>query len=268
MASRGKSGSAVEAGVKKRAVRFAKTAVSKVVFFTLRIAFGLKADPTTYSLVIPEATYSPWLADHEFQDVRQAVDRHTMMGEYKLYDLWQLTGQLASIEGDILEVGVWRGGSGCLIAKRSQTSGSKSKVFLCDTFEGVAKAGEHDPNYSGGEHADTSEEIVRDLAESMGLRNTTALKGIFPDDTGAAIAERRFKLCHIDVDVYESANATLAWVWDRMIPGGLVIYDDFGNLSTPGVTKHVNEQMGRGDRIIVHNLNGHAIMIKLPRSAT
>src|SRR5262249_22034404 len=118
--------------------------------------------------------------------------------------------------------------------------------------------------YAGGEHADTSEQEARDLAASMGLRNTTVLKGVFPDETGSAIADRRFKLCHIDVDVYESARATLDWVWSRLAPGGLVIYDDFGNLSTSGVTKHVNDQIGLADRIVVHNLNGHAIVMKLP----
>jgi O-methyltransferase len=33
----------------------------------------------------------------------------------------------------------------------------------------------------------------------------------------------------------------------------------------PGITRLVNEQMGMSDRLVFHNLNGHAIVMKLPR---
>ena len=84
-------------------------------------------------------------------------------------------------------------------AQSGQLSGSK--VFVCDTFSGVVKAGAKDSGYVGGEHADTSKRIVFDLAARMGLTNVEILEGIFPDATGVRIANRRFRLCHIDVDV-------------------------------------------------------------------
>jgi hypothetical protein len=77
--------------------------------------------------------------------------------------------------------------------------------FLCDTFKGVVKAGNQDLHYRGGEHADTSMDTVRQLATDMGLGNVELLEGIFPDATGDRIKDRQFSLCHIDVDVYESA---------------------------------------------------------------
>jgi O-methyltransferase len=33
----------------------------------------------------------------------------------------------------------------------------------------------------------------------------TILAGVFPNDTGSLIEGRKFRFCHIDVDVYESA---------------------------------------------------------------
>jgi O-methyltransferase len=136
---------------------------------------------------------------------------------------------------------------------------------MADTFTGVAKAGEKDAFYAGGEHHDTSQPIVEAL-----LQNTSRypcykiLKGIFPDDTGHLIpASERFGLCHIDVDVYSSAKDVLEWVWDKLIPGGVVVFDDYGFHSCTGVTTLVEEYRHRTDRLIVHNLNGHALMIKL-----
>ena len=114
----------------------------------------------------------------------------------RLYELWHLAAELATVPGDILEVGVWRGGSGCLIASQSARSGSDATVYLCDTFSGVVKAGDPDPIYEGGEHGDTSPALVRALAESMGLDNVEILIGTFPDESGGAVEERRFKLVH------------------------------------------------------------------------
>ena len=49
-----------------------------------------------------------------------------------------------------------------------------------------------------------------------------------------AVADRRFRLAHIDVDVYQSAADVLDWVWPRLSPGGVVVFDDYGFPATPG----------------------------------
>jgi O-methyltransferase len=138
-----------------------------------------------------------------------------------------------------------------------------AQVYLCDTFSGVVKASDLDPAYVGGEHADTSRGQVEALLARLGLTNTTLLKGIFPDDTGTALEHLRFRLCHIDVDVYQSAKDIVDWVWPRLVVGGVIVFDDFGTASTAGVTRLVEELRGTGDRITLHNLNGHAVTVKV-----
>jgi O-methyltransferase len=44
--------------------------------------------------------------------------------------------------------------------------------------------------------------------------------------------------------------------------GGMIVYDDYGFQSCGGVTKYVNEQRSLPGRIVLHNLNGHAIVVK------
>jgi O-methyltransferase len=215
-----------------------------------------------YSVVIPGASYSPWLSDAAFQAAYGILKPNTMVDLYRCYELWTLAGQCARLGGDILEVGVWRGGSGCLMAVQAMLQGSRSKVYLADTFSGVVKAGENDPSYKGGEHADTSVDYILKAKEALGLDNVELLVGIFPEATAAPLENARFSLCHIDVDVYASAADVLDWVWPRMQVGGVVVFDDYGTIETGGMTRLVNERMGTPNSIIMHNLNGHAVMIK------
>jgi O-methyltransferase len=181
---------------------------------------------------------------------------------YRAYSLWTLLTQTKALEGDILEVGVWRGGTGCLLAARAKTLGITCTTYLCDTFQGVAKAGSNDSTYRGGEHNDASAEIVGRLVSQLGLLNVEIREGLFPDQTAIGIEQNRFRFCHIDVDVYESARQTLEWVWPRLAPGGVVVFDDYGFINCDGVTQIVNEQSNKGDRITLHNLNGQAVMVK------
>lgn len=97
----------------------------------------------------------------------------------------------------------------------------------------------------------------------LNLDNTKILAGIFPEETGKLVAEEIFRFCHIDVDVYQSAKDVMEWLWPKLVSGGIVVFDDYGFHGCDGVTRFVNEERSKKDRIIIHNLNGHAIMIKV-----
>lgn len=215
-----------------------------------------------YEVLRPKATYAPWGNNQEFSDIYNLVRSHTLVDKYRLYELWDLVSQTKNIEGSILEVGVWRGGSGVLIARRSNIDNPASDIFLCDTFQGVVLAGSDDSTYKGGEHADTSFEVVSGLIRDTHVKNTHLLQGIFPHDTGAKIQNEIFRFAHIDVDVYQSAKEVLEWVWPRLAVGGIVVFDDYGFFRCDGVTKIVNEKKGTQGMVVLYNLNGHAILIK------
>jgi O-methyltransferase len=216
-----------------------------------------------HSIVIPKATYSPWSDDAKFSAAFDKIKQNTMVDVYRAYELWSLVRETSHLGADLLEIGVWRGGTGCLMAEQAKQLGSAATVFLCDTFKGVVKAGSQDSHYRGGEHADTSMDTVRQLATNMGLANVELLEGIFPDATSHLIKDRQFSLCHIDVDVYESAKQVTEWVWPRLASGGVIVYDDYGFPTCEGVTNLVNEHLqGRG-ALTLHNLNGHAVVVKL-----
>jgi O-methyltransferase len=218
-----------------------------------------------YELVRPFATYSPWNKDNLFQAALASIEGFTLVDKYRCFELWKLIEQVAKLKtGSIIEIGVWRGGTGGLIAKQAKNCGIEDRVFLCDTFSGVVKAGVKDTTYKGGEHADTSREVVEELIFTrMNLDNVEILEGIFPDQTGHRVEGIKFRFCHIDVDVYQSAKDIVGWIWDKMVPGGIIVYDDYGFYGCDGITKYVEEQILCKDRLVTHNLNGHAIILKL-----
>ena len=222
----------------------------------------LSADGS-YQLVRPNATYSPWHRDAAFQAAYAQVRESTLVDLYRCWELWQLVEQAAKLAGgSLIEVGVWRGGTGALIARRARDCGIVDPIHLCDTFTGVVKAGANDTRYRGGEHADTDRAMVEALLARMGIPGVGILAGVFPDQTGGAVAAQRFRFCHIDVDVYQSAKDILAWIWGRLVPGGIVVFDDYGFKGCEGVARLVEECRPAADRLVLHNLNGHAVMIR------
>jgi O-methyltransferase len=215
-----------------------------------------------HAMAYPISTYAPWQSDAEFNRVYQQVKSNTLVDIWRCYELWSLLGELREISGVVVEVGVWRGGSGALMASRMAALGQNDTVYLCDTWEGVVKTGPADIYYHDGKHDDTSKATVEALVQRMGLRNVALLEGIFPEDTADQVTATQLRLVHVDVDVYQSAKDVFDWAWPRLPSGGVAVFDDYGFPACPGVTQFVDEQRDMPDRLVLHNLNGHGIVVK------
>lgn len=212
--------------------------------------------------IVSHASYSPWRNDPDFLAAYERIRNSTLIDIYRCHEIWKQIGQLAHTPGDILEVGVWRGGSSALIALALAHFKIEKKVYAADTFSGVVKAGPHDTRYAGGEHSDCSESDVRHFLSGVSDR-VEVLSGIFPDDfENHPATTARLALTHIDVDTYDSARDVLMNVWPRTSTGGLVIFDDYGFWGCEGITKLVNDEP-LADARSFHNLNGHALLLKI-----
>ncbi len=228
-----------------------------------RVGLDSGLEDVPHRVIATNAVFAPWACDTGFRDLFEKVRSNTLVDQYCLHELWSLAGQLANVPGDVIEVGTWKGGSGCLIASRFRREGINLTTYLCDTFNGVVKAGEKDTFYKNGEHADSTVEDVENLAESLDVRSSIKiLKGVFPDDTARELENHKFRLCHVDVDTYQGSKEITEWVWPRLNIGGAIIYDDCGSRNCPGVSRFVQEQIDHTDRFTIYNLNGHAITMK------
>lgn len=229
-----------------------------IVYETAKVVGGLH-----YSTILPLADYSPWLDDNEFLQVYDLVRKNTLVDRYRCFELWELVGQISHLPGDIIEVGVWRGGTGALIAAKAKSMRMDKTIYLCDTFCGVVKTTSEDSSYVGGEHADTTEGYVLELVRQLQVDRVRVLKGTFPDNFLAEMNRNAFCFVHIDVDVYMSAKDVMTFVWPRLAIGGIVVFDDYGFHTCDGIAKLVAEYRNNKDKLILHNLNGHAVVIKI-----
>jgi O-methyltransferase len=212
----------------------------------------------------PIADYAPWTTDPRFLEIYHTIQPYTLVDIYRCYEIWTLVEQSAKLTGALIEIGVWRGGTGALIAQRAKLSGITDTIYLCDTFTGVVKASAHDPLYKGGEHRDTSIGLVEDLVyNQLNLEHVKILQGVFPEETAKSMDHESFRFCHIDVDVYHSAKDITTWLWNKLAIGGMIVYDDYGFFGYGGITTYVEEQRHARDRLLFYNLNGHAVIIKI-----
>lgn len=244
--------------------RLIRRAANRFGYEIIRAPIILTELPPGYGAIQTMSNYCPWLFDMEFMEAFRKIEEFTLVDLYRCYELWKAVEQSAKLEkGSILEVGVWRGGTAALLASQARRCGISEPVILCDTFAGVVKAGANDSYYMGGEHADASRDGVASLLEkTFGLNNFQILEGVFPEETGSYVEDLSFRFCHIDVDVYQSAKDIVTWIWDRLVPGGIIIFDDYGCPTCGGVAKFVNAEMGSRDKLVFYNLNGHAIFVK------
>lgn len=215
-----------------------------------------------YESVMILDAYAPWAVDDDFLEVWDKVNTHTLTDIWRCYELYQLVREVSDIPGDILEVGVWRGGTGATLAAAAKKWKPDARVWLCDTFTGVVKAGDNDASYSGGEHADTSADAVRRLLGSLDLDNVDILPGIFPEETGGTLESNVISLCHIDVDVYQSASDIVSWVLPKMARDAVLVFDDYGFSSCNGITRLVDDLRADGNWRYLYNLNKHAILTR------
>jgi len=206
--------------------------------------------------------YPKHLHDPAFVSALKAARADTLVDELRQHELWSLVQQAGKLApGDILEVGVWRGGTGLILGKAMAHFGVGGQLFLADTFSGVVKAGANDNLYVGGEHADTSAAHVQGLLERNGVIGARLLVGIFPEDTADQIPGS-LRMVHIDVDVQQSARDIVDWTISRLVPGGLIVFDDYGAASCAGVTRLCEEYETDQRFTFLHNWNGHCVLIK------
>lgn len=214
------------------------------------------------NIVSSDRVYQPWEDDLHFLSIWGKVKNNTMNDKIRGYRIYKAIETVKPLDGAIVEVGTYRGGMGCLMAKKARDEGIDSNIYLCDTFEGIVKSGHRDSYFTDGQLSGSSPEQVENLSKNLDV-SPIILKGTFPEETADRIEEGEIRLGHIDVDVYESTKESYEWMWPRLCKGGVIVIDDYGWQLTDGVTDFVDEISGNESNYIFYLLNYQAIIIKM-----
>lgn len=177
-----------------------------------------------------------------------------IMAHYELYK------KILELPGDVIELGVFKGSSLIQFATfRELLENEKSrKIVGFDIFgefpqaERVESDKKFVDNWNqqfGGEFL-TKDDIYKSL-ELKKIHNVELVKG----DICKTITEyldnyphTRISLLHVDTDIYEPAKAGLEQLFDRVVRGGVIIFDDYATVE--GETKAIDEFFADKDYII------------------
>lgn len=130
------------------------------------------------------------------------------------------------LEGDFVECGVNRGGtSRAVIHYTDFQNDADRKFYLLDTFAGFpddqrSKAAKANRD----EYQECFEEVRREFAD---FPNVILVRGKVPD-TLQQVPSQRIAYLHIDMNVAEPEVAAIEFFWDRLVPGAIVLLDDYG----------------------------------------
>ena len=223
----------------------------------LILSFFLKIKRDKNEIIISSAFYAPWKEDKNFFSFYKKIKNLTLLDNKRLYTLWYLSCDLKNINANILDIGCLQGGAGFLMSKANK----KGNTYLFDTFEGFL---EEEKIHKKKHFVYKNLHIVRNNIKKFKLRNIKIYKCKFPYEVNSSIKKKKFKLCHLDVNTYKSTKKSFEFVKNRLIKGGIIIFDDYGIYETDSIKKFVNQisTKHKKDFSFIYNFMGQCILIK------
>jgi len=165
-----------------------------------------------------------------------------------------------NIPGEIVECGVWRGGSMMTVAKTLQEIGDTSRrMRLYDTFKGMGPPAPEDgadvveqwKQQTAQDHNKwcfAPLEDVRANLASTGYpsENILYIQGLVEETLQDSLPDQ-IAILRLDTDFYSSTLAELNQLYPRLSPGGVLIIDDYGHFA--GARKAVDEYFSKTSKL-------------------
>jgi hypothetical protein len=155
--------------------------------------------------------------------------------------------KVREVEGDIVECGVSIGHGALLFHLMNEYLGVERTYYGFDSFEGLPMPSEKDgitPIKEAGYWANPSAtvlKVLRDgrLPENVIQQKVRLVKGWF-DDT-VPMYEGKIALLHLDCDLYDSYKTCLEGLYDKVAPGGVIMFDEYADERWTGARKAIDE---------------------------
>ena len=146
-----------------------------------------------------------------------------------------------NVQGDIAEVGVYKGNTACLLAYYAREY--ERKCFLFDSYEGFDSRDLEgvDGKFGKGDFKDTTLEVVKSVIGSEALDTCEFLTGYFPESIPDYLDKEKFAVVSLDCDLYKPMKAGLTWFYPRMQNGAIFLLHDYSSRVWEGSKKAIDE---------------------------
>jgi len=174
--------------------------------------------------------------------------------------------ETSHLDGDVVEIGTYKGGSASLILTYLRTIQDKRKVYFLDTYAGFTydAALKSADSWWANSHDDTSMGLVNQVLGPIGHPYELVRTNVCDDPVPAAI--QKISMINIDVDLYEAVKAALVKFAPLVQTHGFIVCEDYGH--TPrliGAALAVEEFLDEGARadfIKIYMESGQLLLIK------
>ncbi len=214
--------------------------------------------------------FSPWFGggDAAFRALYEPIRPYSLVSSDRCYVLYTAARQVAAVHGtagEWWECGVYKGGTAMLLAslieRVARDSGSPITLRLFDTFEGMPETDAGRDVHRKGDFADTDQRSVRARVPQAFVH---LHPGLIPR-TFHGLEGKRIALAHVDVDIYSSVTDCSAFLYPRMLGGGILIFDDYGFATCPGARQAVDEFFAGKPEVPFVLPTGQALVFIAPR---
>ena len=225
-------------------------------------ALHYQAAEALTAAVYPKYKFSEYarvfLEDEAFLDYYRRImdvgNWHSLDRKYTLNQLLRLTLHL---DGDVVECGTYKGASALLMCRAHRETGRH--VHLFDSFEGLSEPDHRDGEYWTRGALSMPEASVRETL--AGLDNYRTYKGWIPERF-VEIAGAPIAFLHVDVDLYQPTLDSVAFFYRQIVPGGVILLDDYGFTTCPGATRAADEFFADKPERIAMLPTGQAFTVK------
>jgi hypothetical protein len=208
--------------------------------------------------------YSPWDGDPRFLNYYDEVRKHTLVDRQRCWILLQFMRQALALPGCFAEFGVFRGGTALLAAQILRDGKDGRALHLFDSFAGMPKTSEGEA-FDAGDFSQTSEARVRALIEPV--RSNTVIHAGYIPQTFAGLEIEHLAFAHVDVDLYQSVLDCVQFIYPRLVPGGIVVFDDYGFPSCTRAREATDNAFAKLPEKPIYLPTGQAVVIKLPAAS-
>lgn len=190
-----------------------------------------------------------WDYENGFYWFSSKTRLNKMLAHYELYK------SIVGIPGHVFELGVYKGASLVRLAtyRDALENNYSRKIVGFDAFGEFPTEGlkvkddlEFIDKFQGLGGFGLEEEEVNSLLKLKGFDNIELIKGNVFDTLPSYLQkhpETRLSFLHLDMDVKEPTDFALEELYDRVVPGGLIIFDDYNEVL--GQTISVDEFSGK-----------------------
>ena len=181
--------------------------------------------------------------------------------QWRIYTLCWFAKQVAHLPGDFVACGVYTGFCDKAIIDYTDFNILGKTYYLMDTFEGL------DERFSTAEEL-TKRSFYKEVTglyeqvqETFRNDNIKIIKGAIPETLPLVDTE---KICFLSIDMNTALPEVeaLKYFWNKMVPGGVVIFDDYGFMGHETQKKAHDDFARSQDSSIFTCPTGQGILIK------